>query len=75
MGLRLYWELCLRYGVKCADVYEEVLHQVRVSEDDSAEICCDRSIETTQKWNIIIQTLLWLISSLMHARTSASALA
>ena len=26
MGSRVYWQLCQKYGVKCADVgYEEVL--------------------------------------------------
>ena len=50
MGLRVYWELCKKYGVKCADVwYKEVPDEVRVSEDGQVEIWWDRSVETTQK--------------------------
>ena len=34
IGLRAYWELCHKYGVKGADVWsKEVLDAVRVSED------------------------------------------
>ena len=33
MGLRVYWELSQKYGVKCADVwYKEVPDYLRVSE-------------------------------------------
>ena len=50
MGLRVYWELCRKYGVKCADVwYKEVPDEVRVSEDGQVEIWWDRGVETTQK--------------------------
>jgi hypothetical protein len=39
MGLRVYWELCRKYGLKCADVwYKEVPDEVRVSEDGMVEI-------------------------------------
>ena len=34
MGLRVYWELCRKYGIKFADVwYKEVPDEVRMSED------------------------------------------
>jgi hypothetical protein len=50
MGLRVYWELCRKYGSKCADVwYKEVPDEVRVLEDGMVEIWWDRSVETTQK--------------------------
>ena len=46
MGLRVYWEHCLKYGVKCADVwYKEVLVEMRVSEDGIVEMWWDRSID------------------------------
>ena len=49
MGLRVYWELCRKYGVKCAEKwYEEVPEGVRVSEDGTVEIWWDRSVETTK---------------------------
>ena len=50
MGLRVYWELCRRYGIKCAGKwFEEVPEEVRVSEDGGYEIWWDRSVDTTQK--------------------------
>lgn len=50
MGLRVYWELCQKYGVKYADVwYKEVPDEVGVFKDGNVEIWWDRSIETTQK--------------------------
>ena len=50
MGLRVYWELCRKYGVRCADVwYKEVPDEVRVSDDGKVEIWWDRSVETTQR--------------------------
>ena len=49
MGLRVYWELCRKYGVKCGKKwYEEVPEKVRVSEDGTVEIWWDRSVETTK---------------------------
>ena len=47
MGLRVYWELCRRYGIKCAWKWFE--EEFRVSEDGSYEIWWDRSVDTTQK--------------------------
>ena len=39
MGLRGYWELCRKYGVKCAGKwYEEVPDEVRKSGDGKIEI-------------------------------------
>ena len=50
MGLRVYWELCRKYGIKSADVwYKEVPDEVRMSEDGKVEIWWDRSVETTRK--------------------------
>jgi hypothetical protein len=50
MGLRVYWELCKKYGMKCGSKwYEEVPEAVRVSKDEKYEIWWDRSVETTQK--------------------------
>ena len=50
MGLRVYWELCRKYGIKSADVwYKEVPDKVRMSEDGKVEIWWDRSVETTRK--------------------------
>ena len=50
MGLRVYWELCRRHGIKCAGKwFEEVPEEVRVSEDGGYEIWWDRSVDTTQK--------------------------
>ena len=44
MGLRVYWELCRKYGLTCADVwYKDVPDEVR------HDIWWDRSVETTQK--------------------------
>ena len=49
MGLRVYWELCRKYGVKFGKKwYEEVPEEVRVSEDDNVEIWWDRSVQTTK---------------------------
>jgi hypothetical protein len=48
MGLRVYWELCRKYGLKCAGVwYKEVLDEVRVG-----------ASRQHRKWNIIVQ--MWL---------------
>ena len=50
MGLRVYWELCRKYGVKCADKwFEEVPEEVRVNEAGNVEIWWDRSVQTTTK--------------------------
>ena len=50
MGLRIYWELCRKFGVKCAGKwYEEVPEEVRVSADGNVEIWWDRSVMTTKQ--------------------------
>ena len=50
MGLRVYWELCRKYGIKSADVwYKEVPDEVRMSEDGNVEIWWDRSVEAPRK--------------------------
>ncbi|MEM7375718.1 MAG: reverse transcriptase family protein [Bacteroidota bacterium] len=50
MGLRVYWELCRKYGLKSAvRWFEEVPDKVRKSEDGRIEIWWDRSVETTQQ--------------------------
>ena len=49
MGLRVYWELCRRYEVKCAGKwFEEVPEEVRVNEAGDVEIWWDRGIHTTK---------------------------
>ena len=53
MVLRVYWELCRKYGIKSADVwYKKVPDEVRVSEDGEVEIWWDRSVETTLPRNV-----------------------
>ena len=50
MGLRVYWELCKKYGVECAEKwFEEVPDTVRRSEDGQFEIWWDRPVETAVK--------------------------
>ena len=50
MGLRVYWELCKKHSIPCADNwYEELPDIVRKSEDRSFEIWWDRPVETTIK--------------------------
>ena len=50
MGLKVYWELCKKYGIKCGDKwYEECPDKVRISECGDYEIWWDRSVETPQK--------------------------
>ena len=50
MGLRVYWELCRKYGIKYAGVcYKKVPDEVRVSEDGKVEIWWYRSVKTTRK--------------------------
>ena len=47
MGLRVYWEVCRIYGVKCAEKwYEETPDEVRVSDDLKVEIWWDRKVVT-----------------------------
>ena len=48
MGLRVYWELCRKYGIQCSDKwYSESPEKVRKSACGNFEIWWDRSIETT----------------------------
>ena len=50
----VYWKLCQKYGVHCADVlYKKIPDGVRVSEDENVEISWDRSIETTQMMRLL----------------------
>ena len=50
MGLRIYWELCRKYGVKYAGKwFEEVPDEVRVSADGKVEIWWDKTVMTTKK--------------------------
>ena len=49
-ALRVYWELCRKYGVKCTGKwFEEVPDKVRKSDDGKVEIWWDKSVETTQQ--------------------------
>ena len=60
MGLRVYWELCRRYGIKCAGKwFEEVPEEVRVSEDGAMRFGGIGVSTPHKKWNIIVQ-MLWL---------------
>ena len=50
MGLRVYWELCQKNGIGCANNwFEEVPDTVQRSEDGQFELWWDRPIETTVK--------------------------
>ena len=50
MGLRVYWELCKRLGMKCSDAwYKEIPDKVRVSKCGDYEIWWDRTVETPKK--------------------------
>ena len=50
MGLKVYWELCQKYGVKCSERwYEEVPDPIRKSENGKFEIWWDKSVETTKR--------------------------
>ena len=50
MRLRVYWELCQKYGIGCANIwFEKVPDTVQRSEDGQFEIWWDRPIETTIK--------------------------
>ena len=47
MGLRVYWELCGKYGVKRSDKwYVEVPDPVRVSSDERFEVWWDQKVVT-----------------------------
>ena len=47
MGLRVYWELCGKYGVKRSEKwYEEVPDPVRVSDDGMYEVWWDQKVVT-----------------------------
>ena len=50
MELRVHWQLCQKYGAKCAEMwYKEVPDEVSVLEDGIVEIWWNRIIEKTQK--------------------------
>ena len=50
MGLRVYWELCRKYKVKCSEKwYEECPDSVRKSECGKFEIWWNRPVMTTKK--------------------------
>ena len=50
MGLRVYWELCRKYGICCSEKWlQEVPDTVRKSENGEYEIWWDQPIETTVK--------------------------
>ena len=50
MGLRVYWELCGKYGLKRSEKWwEEVPDAVRLREDEKIEIWWDRKVHTPDK--------------------------
>lgn len=50
MGLRVYWELCKKYGVKhSGEWFEETPEEVRVSGDQQVEILWDINITTATR--------------------------
>ena len=54
MGLRVYWEVCGKYGIKRSEKwYEEVPDPVRMSTDENFEIWWDQKVitPTTQEHN------------------------
>ena len=50
MGLRVYWEVCRKYGIKCSGKWwEEVPEEVRVSRDGKFEVWWDKSVNTAEQ--------------------------
>ena len=50
MGLRVYWEICRKYGMKCGERwYEETPDRVRQSQCGNYEVWWDRAVETAKK--------------------------
>ena len=50
MGLRVYWELCRKYGIKCSEKwYEECPDEVRKSVCGEYEIWWDRPVQTPKR--------------------------
>ena len=50
MGLRVYWELCQKFGIECGDkLFAEITDTVRQSKDGQFEIWWDRPVENTIK--------------------------
>ena len=48
MGLRVYWELCRKYGIECSEKwYREIPDEVRYTGDRGVEIWWNRRILTT----------------------------
>ncbi len=55
----MYWELCRKYGLTCADVwYKEVPDEVRVSKDGMVTFGRIGVSRQHRKWNIINVTVL-----------------
>ena len=47
MGLRVYWEICGKYGiVRAKRWYEEKPDEVRTSSDKNYEVWWDRPVQT-----------------------------
>ena len=62
MGLRVYWELCGKYGLKRSEKwYEEVPDPVRTSADGRVEIRWDQKIVTQRQLSIAGRMFLRLI--------------
>ena len=56
MGLRVYWELCRKFGEKCAERwFEEVSDEMRTSEDGKVENGGTGQLKPQNNWKIIIQ--------------------
>ena len=54
VGLRVYWEMCRKSGIKCTEKwYEEIPDKVRTTEDGMKEIWWDRKVETSEKMDHI----------------------
>ena len=50
MGLRVYWEVCKRHGIKCCDKwYKEAPDKVRVSTCGKFAVWWDRKVETPKE--------------------------
>ena len=50
IGLRVCWELCEKYSMKCTDIwYKELADESIVSKDENIEVWWDGSIKIMQK--------------------------
>ena len=63
LGLRVYWELCRKYDVKCADVwYKEVPDDVRSRLMEGSRSGGIEVLRQHRRWNIIVHMLLcWIM--------------